>query len=124
MNRASLDRESLDCVSWTSTSRSLTISFHLYFSVSLKFGACYITGQWTEFRTKTATLCLYLFFWYFFCYFSTKNLFLNKIDLIYHFYFFFWWSLKFPQENIKQSEIGIGDKKFSAEHIFKTGTHS
>ena len=64
-------------------------------------------------------ICILLVF---FCYFSTKNLFLNKIDLIYHFYFFFWWSLKFPQENIKQSEIGIGDKKFSAEHILKTGT--
>ena len=29
-----------------------------YFSVSLKFGACYITGQWGEFRIKNA-------FWHF-----------------------------------------------------------
>ena len=29
-----------------------------YFSVSLKFGACYITGQWWEFKMKTI---LYIF---------------------------------------------------------------
>ena len=31
------------------------------FSVSLKFRACYITGQWGEFTVKNATLCLHMF---------------------------------------------------------------
>ena len=46
------------------------------FSVSLKFRACYITGQWGEFRVKNSTLCLYLRFWHFFLFLS-KNLFLS-----------------------------------------------
>ena len=40
---------------------SLTISYQLYFSAYLKFGACYITGYWCEFRVKNATLCLHTF---------------------------------------------------------------
>ena len=31
-------------------------SLLVFFSVSTKFGACYITGQWGEFRIKNATL--------------------------------------------------------------------
>ena len=29
--------------------------------------------------------------------------------------FFFWWSIKFRQQNINQSEARIGDKKLSVE---------
>ena len=38
--------------------------WHQYiFSVSLKFGARYITGQWGEFRVKSANICLHVLFW-------------------------------------------------------------
>ena len=49
------------------------IKWHQYiFSVSLKFGACYITGHWGEFRVKNATICLHILFWYFFVVFHHK----------------------------------------------------
>ena len=32
-----------------------------------------------------------------------------------HSHSFFWWSIKFPQQNIDQSETGISDKKLSVE---------
>ena len=41
----------------------LTISYHLYFLRSLKFGACYITGHWNDFRVKDATLIFRIFFY-------------------------------------------------------------
>ena len=44
----------------------LTILIYFIVSLSLKFGACYITGQWSEFKVTNATLCLYILFWYFF----------------------------------------------------------
>ena len=65
-----------------------------YFSVSLKFGACYITGQWCEFRIKNAFFVLFHY----------------KISV-----FFFWWSIKFPPQNINQLETGIGGPKLSVE---------
>ena len=47
--------------------------WHQYiFSVSLKFEACYITGQWGEFREKNAATCLQILFWYFFIVFLHK----------------------------------------------------
>ena len=33
----------------------------------------------------------------------------------YHFDFFFWWSIKFPQRNINQSETGTGGPKLLVE---------
>ena len=30
-------------------------------------------------------------------------------------HFFLWWSIKFMQQNINQSETGIGDKKLSVK---------
>ena len=50
----------------------------------------------------------YTFLAFFIC-FSSKQL------RFYHFHFFFWYSIKFPQQNINQSETGIGDKKLSLE---------
>ena len=41
----------------------LTISYDLYFLQSLKFGACYITDHWNDFRVKDATLCFHIFFY-------------------------------------------------------------
>ena len=52
--------------------------------------------------------CYFMFkftFLWLFCCFSSKNL------CFYHFRFFFWWSIKFSQQNINQSETGIDDKK-------------
>ena len=42
------------------------------------------------------------------CCFSSKNLFLS-------FSIFFWWTIKFSQQNINQSETRTGDKKLSVE---------
>ena len=64
------------------------------FSVSLKFGACYITGQWGEFKIKKATLCFHSFFFFF---------------------FFIWWGIKFLQKNKK----GLGGTKLSVELYVK-----
>ena len=79
------------------------------FTAPQKFGECYITGQWGEFRVNNATLCLHFLFWYCFCCFSSRNL------CFYNFHFIFWWSIKFPLQNINQSETRIGDKKLSEE---------
>ena len=48
----------------------------------------------------------FLAFW---CCFSSKNL------PFYHFHFFLWWSIRFPQNNINQSETWIGGTKLSLE---------
>ena len=53
------------------------------FSVSVKFGTCYITGQWGEFRITNATLSFLIHFLVFYSCFSSWNL------CIYHFHFFF-----------------------------------
>ena len=45
-----------------------------FFSVSLKFAACYITGEWGEFRMKNV-ICIYIYFY------GISSLgFLKKID--------------------------------------------
>ena len=51
-------------------------------------------------------LCAFLA--YFYC-FSSQNL------CFYHFHFFFWWSIKFPQQNINQSETWISGFQLSVE---------
>ena len=43
------------------------------FSVSLKFRACYITGQSSEFTAKTATIYLYILSWLFLIVFHKKS---------------------------------------------------
>ena len=53
------------------------------FSVSLKFGAYYITGQCGEFKVKNRAYCLHILFLHFCCCFSSKNL------CFYHCHFFF-----------------------------------
>ena len=69
------------------------------FSVSLKFGACSSTDQWSEFRAKNA-------FHIFICNFL---LFIVKFEFL-SLSFLFWWSIKFPQQNINQPEARICDK--------------
>ena len=79
------------------------------FSISLKFRACYIiTDQWGEFTAKNATLYLHVLSWHFFVVFH------QKICVLINF-IFFWWSIKFRQQNINQSKARIGDKKLSME---------
>ena len=88
------------------------------FSVSLKFRAYYITGQWREFSINNATLCLHILYDIFFLPFIKRLCF----D---HFHFFFWWSIKFTQQNINQSQAGVGDKKLSLKlHSINFATFS
>ena len=46
--------------------------FTYIFSAFLKFGVCYITGQWGKFRVKNATLYLHILLWQFFVVFHQK----------------------------------------------------
>ena len=57
----------------------------------------------------------FLTFFFLIC-FSSKHLYW------YHFRFFFWSSIKFPQQNINQSESGIGDTKLSVELFARAGS--
>ena len=82
------------------------------FFVSLKFAAHCITGQWGDFKVINATLCSHILFGFFCCCYCCIS---SKKNYFYHFYFFFWWSIKFPQQNINQSETGIGHEKWPVE---------
>ena len=59
------------------------------FNVSLKFRACYITGQWDEFPVKNASYYLHTLSWHFFCYCSCCCCFSSKNLCFYHFHLFF-----------------------------------
>ena len=50
------------------------------FSVSLKFQACYITGQWGEFTVKNATFYLDKLSWHSFCCFQQTCVFIIFIS--------------------------------------------
>ena len=50
----------------------LQILITYIFSTSLKFGACYITGQWDEFKVKNRAYCLHILFLHFFVVFHQK----------------------------------------------------
>ena len=78
---------------WCHRVCSLTKWHQYIFSISLKFGACYIMGQWGKFRVKNGTICLHILFWY-----SVFVVFYHKICVC----------LKFPQQNINKSEMWIG----------------
>ena len=82
------------------------------FFVFLKFAACYIMGQWGEFRVKNATVDLNILFWLLF---FLLLFFIRKLGFC-HFCFFFWWSTNFHDRIfINQSKTGITDKKLSVE---------
>ena len=70
----------------------------------------YITGQWAEFTVKNPTLYLNILSWLLFL-----ILFFIKKLVSLPFSFLFWWSIEFPQQNICQSETGIGDTKLPLE---------
>ena len=76
----------------TLSPHALTISYH---------------ESWGEFRVKNAALCMfkYTFLASFIVFHPKITVFITSI--------FFWWSIKFPQQKINQSETGIGDKKLS-----------
>ena len=82
---------------------SLTFPFHFFYSISksmsvfhwqflityissgfLTFWACYIKGQWSEFKVKNVTLNLQITFWRFLLFFIKKFVFLS-----FSFLFFF-----------------------------------
>ena len=46
---------------------------------------------------------------------------LPSTKCFYHFHFLFWWSIKFSQHNINQSETRIGYTKLSAELLYEWG---
>ena len=85
---------SSDFVEWSCAEVITTSPQHQFritniFSVSLKFEASYITGQWGEFWVKNSTLYLHVLFLTF-C-FSSKN-------LRNYFHVCFRQSIKFPQK--------------------------
>ena len=82
------------------------ISYYLYFLRVSKVSSMYTTCQWGKFRVKNAT-------------FHITFLAFSKKLCFYQFHFLFWWSNKFSQQNINQSETGIGDKKLSVELCVK-----
>ena len=88
----------------------LAISYHLdIFFVSLRFGACYITGQWSELRVKNATLCLHVLFRHFFVAFY------QKICFFIIFISFFDKVSNFRNRILIQSKAGTSGKKLSVE---------
>ena len=78
-----------------------TYIFSVFRKFGLKFGVCYITGQWSHFRVKNATLYLQILFWHF-CWFSLQNCVL--IIFIFD-----------AQQNINQSETEICNRILSVE---------
>ena len=83
-------------------------------SVSLKFWACYITGQSDEFAVKNGSIYLHILSSHFFVALITNFVFLSFLFLI-------WWSIEFPQQNINQWKTDIGDKKLSVELYVSIG---
>ena len=70
--------------------------------------------------------CLIIYYWkisviltvpyhlYFLCVSKVWSM-LPTAMYFYHFHFFFWWSIKFLQQNINQSEAKTDDTKLSVE---------
>ena len=79
------------------------------FSVSLKFRACLHHGSVRAIHSEECYILFIYTFLAFFCSFSWRHL------CFYHFHFFFWWSIKFMQQNTNQLETEICDKKLSVE---------
>ena len=79
----------------------LTISYHLYFLRISKVWGMLHHGSMRRVQSKKSYFMFTYNFLVVFCCFSSKS---------FYFCFFFWWNIKFPQQNINQSETGIGDK--------------
>ena len=78
------------------------------FYISLTFEACYITVRWGRVQNKICYGFMYFFGTFLSMFFIIKFEFLLLS-------FLFWRSIKFPQQNINQSEARLGDKKLSVE---------
>ena len=81
----------------------LTISCHLHFLRISKVSSMLHHGPVGRVHIKECYfifICTFLFF-FFLLFFIKKKC--------------FWWIIEFPQQNIKQSETGIGDNKVSLE---------
>ena len=93
----------------------LTISYHLYFLRVSKVWSILHNRSVERFESKE----FYYTFAYtlveFFCCFSANHM------CFYYFNFFFWWSIKSPQQNINQLETGTCDKKLSVELYVQSG---
>ena len=79
--------------------------FHWQFLHIYIFSVCGSVG-W--FQSKECYFIFVYTCWHFFLFSIKKFMFLS-------FSLFFWWSIKFPQQNINQWETGIGDKKLLVE---------
>ena len=75
--------------------------------LTIELGTCHLR----EFRINNATFYFHILLRYIFVFHHKVSVFIVIIYL----FIFFWWSIKFPQQNTKQPETGIGDKKFSLE---------
>ena len=84
----------------TLISSKSVINFHF-----LKFGPCYITGQWDEVTVKKPNFYLDILSWHFFLF-----VFIRKICFL-SFLFDFIWSIEFLKQSINQSEVRISKKK-------------
>ena len=100
----------------------LIICYHLYFLRVSKVWSMLHHGSVGRVQSKE---CYYVFMYFFGCFllFFIKNLFLLFSFLfflsfflfafLFSFFSFFWcWSIKFPQQNLNQLEIRIGDKLY------------
>ena len=85
----------------------LTISYHLYFLRISKVSSMLHHGSVWQAHSKECYFNFAYNFLALFCYFLSKNF------CFYPFHFLFWWSIKFPQQNINQSVIETGDDKLS-----------
>ena len=87
----------------------LTITFHLYFLRIPKVSGMLHHGSLEWVHSKERYFILHTRFWHFLIVFH------QKIWVFIIFILFSWWSIEFLQQNINQSETGIGDKKQSVE---------
>ena len=84
-----------------------TISYHLCFLCISKVWS--MLHQGSVGASSVQRMLLYVYIYFCCCCFPSKKL------CFYHFHFSFWWSIKFPQQNIHQSETRIGDRKLWLE---------
>ena len=82
------------------------------FSVSLNIRACYISSQCGRVHSKECYFYIYIHFLGIFLLSFIRKFVFSLFSFL---FFFFWWSLEFPQQNINQSETRIGDKKLPVE---------
>ena len=93
--------------------KSECVRLHFTFFRLSKIWSMLHHGSVGQVQTKNTTICFHLlfltsFFFFFFLFFIIKLVLLS-------FSFLFWWSIKFPQQNINQLERRMGGPKLSVE---------